>query len=455
MFNDPFLADWHNTTTLHPIGVAATVVLGIALLLVPRRYALVPMLIMACFISPAQRVVILSLDFTLLRLLVLFGWARVLMRHEVAALRWRPLDTVVVAWCGAGTIAALLLHASGDMVIHRLGILYDIAGMYFLFRVLVRDWKDVETIASSAALLSLPVMVLMLIEKGTGRNLFSVLGGVPELTNERNGRLRCQGAFGHPILAGCFWVAMLPLFAALWWRGGWRRFLAPIAAVTTSVIVYACSSSTPLSALVMGCGAAMLFPLRHWLGWVRWAAALTLLALHLIMLQPVWHLIARINLVSGSTGWYRYKLIDAFIRHFSEWWLIGTTDYISWYEHNFNALTNQYVLEGVNGGLVTLALFVGVIVVAFRGLGRMQRSLLGRPSRLAMAWALGVSLFVHCLIFIGVAYVGQILMIWYLTLAMIGSMSAAAPPRRIAAVRPSRDARAGPAADITPVIAAA
>ena len=43
----------------------------------------------------------------------------------------------------------------------------------------------------------------------------AAMGGVPEITVVREGRLRCQGAFAHPILAGCFWAEQLPLIAAL------------------------------------------------------------------------------------------------------------------------------------------------------------------------------------------------------------------------------------------------
>ena len=74
--------DWYNRTTLHPLGVFALLVLSIAALTAPRRYALVPMLIMACFVATAQRVVFATLDFNFLRVLILVGWVRVVLRRE-------------------------------------------------------------------------------------------------------------------------------------------------------------------------------------------------------------------------------------------------------------------------------------------------------------------------------------------------------------------------------------
>ena len=59
--------EWSNQTTLHPIGLAAVLVLGIVMLSVPRRLAVVPLIVLACFISQRQRIVIMTLDFDLLR----------------------------------------------------------------------------------------------------------------------------------------------------------------------------------------------------------------------------------------------------------------------------------------------------------------------------------------------------------------------------------------------------
>ncbi len=93
---DQVIQSWYDQTTLDPIGLVAVFLLGIATLVVPCRYALAPMLIMACFISPAQRIVIASLDFNLLRIMVLFGWLRIALFAESRRLGWKPIDTIVI-----------------------------------------------------------------------------------------------------------------------------------------------------------------------------------------------------------------------------------------------------------------------------------------------------------------------------------------------------------------------
>lgn len=411
----------HNQTTLHPVGLVVVLLLGVAMLVLPRRYAVVPFLVVACFIAPTQRLVLMTLDFNLLRLLILFGWARVCLSSEIAGFRWKRLDVLMVAWAVTGTLIMTLREATMAGLVYRLGLMYDALGLYFLFRILVRDWDDVRAIITCAAVISVPVAGIFLVEQATGRNMFAYFGGVGEFTVVRDGRLRCRGPFAHPIYAGCFWAALMPLIGALWWSGRWTRWLAPVGVAASAVVVVTTASATPITAMMVAAGASALYPFRRYLGWMRWGGVLGLVGLHMVMVNPVWHLLARISLVSG-TGWYRFKLIDEFFRHFGDWWLLGTESYSQWWEHSFDAVTNQYVLEAVDGGLLTLALFIAVIVIAFQGVGRIGRAVGHQRFLQLAAWGLGASLVVHCASFLSVAYFGQLIIVWYMALGIIASL---------------------------------
>ena len=454
--------DWYNRTTLHPLGVVALLVLSVAALIAPRRYALVPMLIMACFVATAQRVVFATLDFNFLRILILVGWLRVVLRRETGGIKWKTLDTVFVIWTVSAIVTTTLLHTTVPALINRLGLMYDAVGLYFLCRFLVRDWRDIFAFARAAAIVSIPVAAAFLLEKTTGRNMFSIFGGVPEITNIRAGRLRCQGPFTHPILAGYFWAALMPLIAALWWHRPRHRPLVLVGLCACLTVVITCTSATPQGAVIAAVIGAAVFPLRHWMSLVRWGLVVGAITLQLVMLNPIWHLFARVPLVRGSTGWYRYVLIDDFINHFGDWWLIGTESRVGWWAEGEFAITNEFVLQGVEGGLVTLLLFVGIIGVAFYSVGRMcqqtgrTRQLSVRPvtgdasgastptataitprARLAMGWALGVALFVHCVAFSGVTCFGQAVLVWYVTLGMIGSLTPLGQTRLAIRVKPT------------------
>ena len=165
------------------------------------------------------------------------------------------------------------------------------------------------------------------------------------------------------------------------------------------------------------------------------------------MSRPVWHLLTYIDLAGGSTGWYRYKLIDDFVRNFGDWCLFGTKSVAAWRQWGNNDTTNMYVLQGTTGGLVTLVLFLLVIGLAFRGLGRSDAFRAPARSQRLMAWAVGSMLFVHCVTFIGTSYFGQIHVLWFLTLAMATNLSAVTERARRMAVyrRPQRLVRPRPA----------
>ena len=149
----------------------------------------------------------------------------------------------------------------------------------------------------------------------------------------------------------------------------------------------------------------------------RLATPFVLLGLHIVMEAPVWHLIARVSAVGGSTGWHRYHLIDAAIRNFGEWAILGVSGTAHW-GWGLGDVTNQYVLEGIRGGAVTLAIFVCLLVFAFRYVGQGLRRYPARSGDFWIVWAVGVSLFAHMLSFMAVSYFGQTTMVWLLSLAL-------------------------------------
>ena len=418
----PFwIKEYQNHTTVHPAGLAMLLLAGLAMLILPRRWAVLPVLVMACFVAPAQRIVVASLDFNFIRCMVLFGWMRLLARGEARSLKWLPMDTAILLWGVVSTIFYTVQVGDFGAFVYRLGTSYDAVGLYFLFRFLIRSWSDITNTLVAIALISIPVMIFFIIERLTRHNLFAVFGGVPAITIIREGRMRCQGAFAHSILAGCFWAALIPMLAALLWQDAAKKFFAFVGVFNCLGLIFLCASSTPLVAAMAGGAAWLLFPIRYQMRQVRWAIVLTLVSLHMMMHKPVWHLLARIDLVGGSTGWHRYKLVDLAINNWSEWVVTGLHSTAHW---GLVDITNEYVLQGLRGGIVTLGVFVAIIVLAFISVGKMIRVERANKARLMLAWGMGVGLFIHVSSFVSVSYFGQIQMLWYLHLAMIGSAMA-------------------------------
>lgn len=419
------ISEYAGHTTVHPLGLLAVIVLGLCVLVLPRRWSILPVLVITCFISSAQRIVVFGLNFDFIRIMVLFGVIRLFFRREYVGFVWKHLDTAMMLWIASSIFFYIFRQGTFSAVINRFGFAFDAFGMYFLFRCLIHDWPDLDYILIGIIIISVPVAMCFIVEQSTGRNLFSVFGGVPEITDVREGRLRCQGAFSHAILAGCFWAALMPLFVTLWWKSSRDRLWTLTGIVTSSIIIFLCASSTPIIGVLSAILGGLFFFLRFQMRIIRWGVLFTLIALHIVMKAPVWHLVSRVSAVGGSAGWHRFNLINQTIINFGDWWFCGCSGYTvaSWGVWAGD-VTNQYILEGVMCGFLTMCLFIGVIIIAFREIGLLWRLQTQNSYRLVLSWALGVSLFVHCMNFIGVAYFGQSWIIWYLLLAIIGSLSA-------------------------------
>jgi hypothetical protein len=84
-------------------------------------------------------------------------------------------------------------------------------------------------------------------------------------------------------------------------------------------------------------------------------------------------------------------------------------------------LCNQYVAIADQSGLVPLIIFVTIIVLGFKYLGRARRLAADRKDRFLL-WALSASLFANVVSFFGISYYDQTIIVWYALLAMIHAM---------------------------------
>jgi hypothetical protein len=420
--------EWMEETTLHPLAVVVLVIMAAAVIGGKRWAAVLAMLLFVSCISGAQNVNLFGTSWYLLRILILCGGLRCILRGEWRTVRWNAVDAFVLAWSISATVIYLIQRGEFSAFIYKAGMTIDSMGAYFVFRGLLKDKPTIENALRSLAFIAIPVSLFFVLESMTRYNMFSMFGGVPEITVAREGRLRCQGPFSHPILAGVFWASTFPISLALILSGR-GPILGLASCCACCVIILACSSSTPIIGIAVGCFGIGMFLIRRQIRLVFYGVVATLCGLHLVMKAPVWHLLARTDVIGGSTGHYRFMLVDASIRFFHEWYLAGLASNEHWgrsYGHYLTDITNQYVLEGLRGGILTLMLFVAVIAHAFCGIGRVIRS--NPPlSDQWLAWSPGAALFVHCVCFLAVSYFGQIVMLYYFHLAMVASLPGVIP----------------------------
>jgi hypothetical protein len=419
-------------TVLHPAVLVLIVIAGILICMWPRKKATAVFLVASLLVPMDQVLLIGPAHFPMLRLLVLFGIFRMMKEKVNSKLRVfsggiNAIDVAVILLTVFIALNGILLFQVSGELIYQLGNLYTVFGVYFLLRFLIRDEEDVMRSIQTLAWIAAVVAVIMTYELATGHNPYALLGGARAATYAslaaRGERFRAQGPFAHSILAGTFGAVLLPLFAALWWKGKKYRTISVIGILSSTVMTIACNSSTPVMGYAAGVLALCLWPLRKSMRVIRWGIVLIVVALHLVMKAPVWNLIARVDISGGSSSWHRYLLIDECIRHFGDWWLVGVKDTSAWGWDMWDT-ANQYVWTCDNSGLLPFILFLAVLIYGFKYLGRARRAVAKDKKRGLFVWAVGSALFANVIAFFGISYFDQTIVAWYALLAMTSTVSA-------------------------------
>ncbi|MDX2187619.1 MAG: hypothetical protein SFV32_11850 [Opitutaceae bacterium] len=264
----------------------------------------------------------------------------------------------------------------------------------------------------------------MTIEKATQRNLYSVFGSGKEFAMMREGKVRAQGPFRHPILAGCAGATALPF--ALYTYGYLSRLQGVAGIASCLMVVFACSSSGPLAAFAVSLFAAFFWPHRIHLKKLLWFSVFFGLAYWVIKGRGPWFLMASIDLVGGSTGWHRAQLIDQGFNYLDEWWLWGT-DYtrhwmatgVSWSPDHVD-MTNYFLHLGTMVGLLPILLLMYLIGLAFRnGLACVKAVYPVSRGDAFLVWCGLGALAAHVISFASISYFDQMYALFFLLLASL------------------------------------
>jgi hypothetical protein len=360
---------------------------------------------------------------SVLRILVLVGIVRVLARRERPSHGLNTIDWLVLTW--AAFLFSVSVFHTPDVWTYRLGMILGEVGVYLLCRVSLQDAADVQQLFGALCVTLVPLAVLMLFEKYTAQNVFAVMGGTGEI-NIREGHVRAYGPFAHSILAGTVGATCLPMALSVWNKSRGRALIGMGAALC---IVYASTSSGPIVMLAFICVALSMWKVRNRLGLFRWGAVAVIIVLQIVMKDPVYFLMARIDITGGSTGWHRAQLIRSSLEHLSEWLAVGTDYTRHWMPTGIHAnetqtdITNHFLQMGVWGGLPLLILFVMILWAAFRVIGEaLRRSDMQSPEEIFLIWTLGAMLFGHVINFWSISLFDQSVSFFYLVLATIGAV---------------------------------
>ncbi len=410
-------------TMLHPAVLVALIVAALLIFFLPRKFVIVPVLLMSFLVPLGQQVVFSGLHILVLRIVIFVALIRIFFSMIFSPPRGfagglSSVDKVFLLWAFLHVVTFMLLFSfQMPAVVNQFGYVWDVVGGFLVLRLLIRDEDDIERVLRTFAYIAAILAICMVNEHLRMQNVFGFLGGTPIVPETRDGLVRAQAAFSHPLLAGTFGATLLPLFFLLW-HSGKSKAVAAVGILSSTIMTICAASSTPVLAYMAGIGAVCFWPLRKQMRLFRWGIVFALVALQLVMKAPVWYVISHIQLMGSSSSSHRAELVDSFIRHFSDWWMIGTNSNGDWGFDMWDT-SNQYVGEGVGGGLATFLCFIGMIYLCFRRIGNARKAVEANPAKEWYFWFLGSALFAHVVAFFGISYFDQTRMAWYTLLVMI------------------------------------
>lgn len=307
-------------------------------------------------------------------------------------------------------------HKSSYLVpyplLERAGLILNFLGTYLYARAYLVGPEFIIRYSLVLAIIVIPFAPLLALEQTTGRNTYIMLGSKSDSASIRNDRFRAMGPFGHAILAGTAAAATLPFMFLVHSRG--YVLLGRIGIGASVIATIASASSGPLAAMIVSLGLLSFWRWRHILGLAKICIGLMLIFLNFSMSRPIWFLIARIDIVGGSTGWHRSMLIDSAMNRLGEWWLAGTDYTRDWmltgvmWNPNHTDITNYYLQMGVLGGLPLMLAFITIIVTSLAGLEKALPILCHAGDlREFDVWCVWTAILTHSISFLSVAYFDQ------------------------------------------------
>jgi hypothetical protein len=418
---------------MNPLPLGFLLLVAAALFLVPRRWAAVPLLVAACYVPIGEGIELGSLSLPVYRVMLALGLIRCLLRGEGLAGGFNTVDRLMVLWSGWVLLASFFhLSEPGSGPVYASGYVVNVALSYFLIRAWCQSVDEAEGLLKAIALLLVPLAVSMLLEHVLYKNLFSMLGGVPEEVYVRDGKIRAQGPFQHPILAGTVGSVCVAYMVALWRH---NRTFALVGLAASIAMALSSGSSGPLMSMVVAACAVATWRVRDWMWGFRWGAVLAYLLLELVMPAPAYYIISKFDFTGSSTGWHRSRLIESAIDHFSEWWLFGTDYTVHWigltnWSERHSDITNYYLSIGVVAGFPALLLVLFMIGCGFVWVGRLLRSDLMLPQHRFTVWCLGAGLFAYALSSLSVSFFDQSVVFFWLNVAVISSVYSSVATQR-------------------------
>jgi hypothetical protein len=406
---------------LSDFGTIFCLIACLLALILPKKWLFVPIMASVCYMTVGQMLNVGGVNVFAYRLVLIFACIRAALRGELRLSFQNKVDRYVIIFCACAIVTGI---AAGHLK-SSIGSAGNILGFYLIFRSIASSIADTRRIFLQSAIIVVPLAMMMIMERISGNNPFANLGGVPQESQIRQEKNRAQGPFRHPILAGTAGaLTVLPLILLF----KEYRVIASVGIIAGCAMIIASSSSGPYVTLAIGGAALGIYKYRKKLRSILRGLLIVLCCLEIVMKQHVWFLMARLDLVGGSTGWHRAQLLSSAFNHINEWWLCGTAYTRHWmptgvsWNVDQTDITNQYIFMGVEGGLALMITFIVMLVVASKSAYKLCLMHEDVKANSYLCWTLWAMLAAQMVTFLSIGYFDQIITFMCLNLALIASL---------------------------------
>src|SRR5579872_2311345 len=190
-----------------------------------KKHVIVPVLFMSFLIPLGQQFNVGGLHVFVLRVVILAALIRAMASMLFSKARgfaggFNSVDTTFFLWTFFHVVAFLILFSFQPAALaNQLGFVWDILGGYLVMRFFIQEPEDIERVIRTFAFLATVLAICMLNERYRMENVFGYLGAMKIVPELRDGLVRAQATFSHPLLAGTFGATLVPLFFWYWNSG--------------------------------------------------------------------------------------------------------------------------------------------------------------------------------------------------------------------------------------------
>ena len=175
-----FFGGGASTSSMTPAALAITLVAAMLLLVLPRKQAPAPILIVAFLIPFGQQIMVGGAHFFAIRIVIMAGLCRLLAAKISSSKTLFPagfngIDKAFSLLLVVGGTAFIIRQGAAAAIVYQTGFWLDAFGMYFIFRHLLQDREDIFRLIKMFAFVAAVLGTCMSYEYLTRVDLFSYL----------------------------------------------------------------------------------------------------------------------------------------------------------------------------------------------------------------------------------------------------------------------------------------